>query len=210
MCTFFMCYVSRLQLVCGGCAQNSVEDLNPSILGYAGLVHEQIVGEEKYTFIEQVERPQSVSILIKGPNAHTIAQVNDAVRDGLRAVKNTIEDRCLLPGAGCVQAVLYDRLMRYKDSVSILLSKGKAKLGVQAFADALLIIPKTLALNAGLDPQDVIVALQRDVSSAGEKFAPTGIDLLTGDTLDPTIEGIWDNYRVHRHMLHSRQVFAEK
>lgn len=49
-------------------------------------------GEEKYTFIEKCGNPRSVTLLVKGPNKHTLTQIKDAVRDGLRAVKNAIED----------------------------------------------------------------------------------------------------------------------
>ncbi|KUL86521.1 hypothetical protein ZTR_04181 [Talaromyces verruculosus] len=77
--------MERLQLVCGGTAQNSVDDLTPDVLGWAGLVYEHQLGEEKYTFVEEVKDPKSVTLLIKGPNQHTIAQLTDAVRDGLRS-----------------------------------------------------------------------------------------------------------------------------
>jgi chaperonin GroEL (HSP60 family) len=56
----------RLQLVCGGQAQNSVDDLTPDVLGWAGLVYEHTLGEEKYTFVEDVKDPASVTLLIKG------------------------------------------------------------------------------------------------------------------------------------------------
>ncbi|OAD72734.1 hypothetical protein PHYBLDRAFT_133928 [Phycomyces blakesleeanus NRRL 1555(-)] len=191
--------MERLQLVCGGVAQNSVDDLSPEILGYAGLVYEQVLGEEKFTFIEDVKDPYSVTILIKGPNQHTIAQINDAVRDGLRAVKNAIEDKAVVAGAGAFEVALSQHLVEFKKSV-----KGRAKMGVQAFADALLVIPKVLAQNAGFDAQDVIVALQ-DEHMEGHIV---GVDLKTGETMDPKLEGVWSNYRVHRHMLHSCSVIA--
>lgn len=146
----------RLQLVCGGVAQNSVDDLTPSILGWAGLVYEHTLGEEKFTFIEEVKDPRSVTLLIKGPNPHTIQQIQDALRDGLRAVKNAIEDEALIPGAGAFEVSCSAHLNgTVKKS-----AKGRVKMGVQAFADALLVIPKTLAQNGGFDVQDVVVALQ--------------------------------------------------
>ncbi|CAO3585595.1 unnamed protein product [Absidia cylindrospora] len=191
--------MERLQLVCGGVAQNSVDDMTQDVLGYAGLVYEQVLGEEKYTFVEDVKDPYSVTILIKGPNAHTIAQINDAVRDGLRAVKNAIEDKSVVVGGGAFQVALAQHLTEFKKTV-----KGRAKMGVQAFADAMLIIPKVLAQNAGFDVQDVIVALQEEHMEGHT----VGIDLKTGETMDPKLEGIWDNYRVHRHMLHSCSVIA--
>src|SRR6476469_1609873 len=52
----------------------------------------------RYTFVEGVQNPHSVTILIKGPSDHVIAQIKDAVRDGLRAVKNTIDDGAVVPG----------------------------------------------------------------------------------------------------------------
>lgn len=60
----------RLQYVCGGTAQNSVDDLDPSVLGYAGLVYEHTLGEEKFTFVEEVKQPKSVTLLIKGTLNH--------------------------------------------------------------------------------------------------------------------------------------------
>jgi T-complex protein 1 subunit zeta len=142
-------------LSCGGIAQNSIEELKPEILGHAGLIYEHVLGEEKYTFVEECDNPKSVTILITGPHAHTMSQINDAVRDGLRAVKNAIEDKFLVPGAGAFQVALYRHLMKFRDSV-----KGRARMGVQAYAEALLCIPKILASNAGFDPQDVVVALE--------------------------------------------------
>ena len=59
----------RLQLACGGVAQNSVDDLTPEVLGYAGLVYEHTLGEEKYTFVEDVKEPKSVTLLVKGEAA---------------------------------------------------------------------------------------------------------------------------------------------
>src|SRR6266446_714185 len=148
--------VLRLQLVCGGVAQNSVEELTPDVLGWAGLVYEHTLGEEKFTFVDEVTDAKSVTLLIKGPNSHTIQQIQDALRDGLRAVKNAIEDEALIPGAGAFEVSCSAHLMgKVKKS-----AKGRVKMGVQAFADALLVIPKTLAQNGGFDVQDVVVALQ--------------------------------------------------
>jgi T-complex protein 1 subunit zeta len=146
--------MERLQLACGGTAMNSVEDLTPDCLGWAGLVYEFVLGEEKYTFIEGIKDPFSVTLLIKGPNQHTLSQINDAIRDGLRAVKNAIEDHHLVAGAGAFELACHHHLMKFKDTV-----KGRAKMGVEAFAQALLIIPKVLAQNAGLDTQEALVTL---------------------------------------------------
>lgn len=72
---------------------------------------------------------------------------------------------------------------------------------MQAFAEALLIIVKVLAQNSGLDPQEAIVKLQQEY--AGTEQA-VGLDIHTGEALVPLDEGIIDNYRVKRQLLHSR------
>lgn len=189
--------MERLQLICGGVAQNSVDDLTPAVLGRAGHVWEEIIGEERYTFVDEVKEPKAVTILIKGPNQHTITQVQDAVRDGLRAVFNAIKDKHLVPGAGAFQMAAHHHLMDVH-------ARNKARPGVQAFAEALLVIPKTLAANAGLQVLEA-VSLAQDECASGNL---AGIDLSTGEPMDPTIEGIWDSYRVLRNSISSATSIA--
>ncbi|KFR10614.1 T-complex protein 1 subunit zeta, partial [Opisthocomus hoazin] len=190
----------RLTLACGGTAMNSVEDLTPDCLGHAGLVYEYTLGEEKYTFIEKCDNPRSVTLLIRGPNKHTLTQIKDAVRDGLRAVKNAIEDGCVVPGAGALEVAVANALVKHKPNV-----KGRAQLGVQAFADALLIIPKVLAQNSGYDPQETLVKVQTEHAESGQL---TGVDLNTGEPMVAAAAGIWDNYNVKKQLLHSCTVIA--
>merc|ERR1711977_630936 len=187
--------MERLQLICGGTAQNSVDDLSPEILGHAGLVYEHTLGEEKFTFVEEVKEPKSVTLLVKGPNAYTISQIQDAIRDGLRSVKNALEDESLIPGAGAFEIACAAHLSNTVKPKA----KGRSKLGIQAFADALLVIPKTLAQNGGYDVQDVLPALQDEQAEGGL----VGLDLRTGEPMDPVTQGVYDNYRVKRHLLHS-------
>lgn len=140
--------MERLALACGGVSVNSEIDLTPDVLGWAGKVYEETLGDEKFTFVEDCKNAKSCSILIKGPNSHTIEQIKDAVRDGLRAVKNAIDDKGVVAGAGAFETAAYLSLQKFKATVH-----GKAKLGVEAFANAMLIIPKVLAENSGFDIQ---------------------------------------------------------
>ncbi|KAI9892651.1 MAG: T-complex protein 1 subunit zeta [Vezdaea aestivalis] len=188
--------MERLQLICGGISQNSADDLSEDILGWAGLVYEHQLGEEKFTFIEEVKNPKSVTLLIKGPNAHTITQITDAVRDGLRSVYNMIVDKSVVPGAGAFQVACAAHLSSEASRKKV---KGKAKWGVQAFADALLIIPKTLAANSGHDIQDALALLQ-DEQAEGNIV---GLNLTTGEPMDPVQEGVYDSFRVLRNCIAS-------
>ncbi|XP_024836066.1 T-complex protein 1 subunit zeta-2 isoform X4 [Bos taurus] len=157
-------------------------------------------GEEKYTFIEDCINPRSVTLLVKGPNKHTLTQIKDAVRDGLRAIKNAIEDGCVVPGAGAVEVAIAEALVTYKHTI-----QGRARLGVQAFADALLIIPKVLAQNSGYDLQETLVKVQAEHSNSKQ---PVGIDLNTGEPMVAADAGVWDNYCVKKQLLHSCTVIA--
>ena len=78
--------IPRLVLACGGNAVNSVDDLEESDLGYAGIVYEHAIEDDKFTFVEQTKNPTSCSVLVTGPNEHTLYQMKDALRDGLRSV----------------------------------------------------------------------------------------------------------------------------
>ena len=95
--------MERLTLACGGSPIHSVEDLDADQLGWAGKVSEVSMGDDKFTFVEECKHPKSCTLLLQGPNTHTIDQIKDAVRDGLRAVKNAIEDRAIVPGAGAFE-----------------------------------------------------------------------------------------------------------
>lgn len=193
--------MERLTLACGGSPIHSVEDLDPAQLGYAGKVSEVTIGDDKFTFVEECRFPKSCTLLLQGPNAHSIDQIKDAVRDGLRATKNAVEDGAVVPGAGAFELAAS---MHLRDTV-VKATKGRAKLGVEAFAEALLVIPKTLAENSGLDVQECILKLQDERQESG---LAVGLDCTTGDPMIPADEGVWDNVRVKRQCLYLSTILA--
>jgi T-complex protein 1 subunit zeta len=167
------------------------------------VLYEQTLGEDKYTFIEGVENPFSCTILVKGPNDYSIAQTRDAIRDGLRAVKNAVEDKAVLPGAGAFEIACSEHLHQYaRKQVS-----GKVKLGVQAFADALLVVPRILAQNSGFDPQETILKVQE---AHLKDYEPFGVDVYTGEPLPAAVSAVWDNYIVKRQFLNIAPVLAQQ
>jgi len=192
--------MERMTLACGGVAVNSVEDLSKDILGFAQEVYQHKLGEETYTFVEGVNNPFSCTVLLKGPNKHTINQIKDAIRDGVRAVKNTIEEGTVIPGAGAFEIAAYLDLVKFKETEV----KGRAQYGVQAFANALLVIPKTLATNSGFDTIDTLLKLKE----AHKQGNLVGLDIYTGETLDPVAEGIFDSFSVKKYLLENSAVLA--
>ncbi|ALC41901.1 Tcp-1zeta [Drosophila busckii] len=192
--------MERLVRACGGEALNSLENLNAEHLGYAGVVHVEQLGEQAFTFVQQCRHPSSVTILIRAQAAHQVETIKDAIRDGLHAIQNTLRDGCLIPGAAAFELRAHRVLSEFKHSIV-----GKAQLGVQLFADALLVIPKTLAANSGLDVQDTIVKL---TAAAGAQSELIGLDLNTGEPLDTAKLKVFDNYCVKKLVLSSCSIIA--
>lgn len=197
--------MERLTLACGGSPIHSIEDMDAAQLGFAGKVSEVTIGEDKFTFVEECRHPKSCTLLLRGPNKHTIDQIKDGLRDGLRAVKNAVEDKAVVPGGGAFELAA---AMHLRDKVAKA-TKGRAKLGVEAYAEALLVIPKTLAENSGFDVQDCILKLTDEREESGGTLA-VGLDCQSGDPMIPADEGIWDNVRVKRQCLYLSTVLANQ
>jgi T-complex protein 1 subunit zeta len=195
--------MERLILACGGNAVHSFDDVTEKDLGFAETVHEQTLGEDKYTFVEGVVNPFSCTILIKGPNEFTIAQVKDAIRDGLRSIKNVFDDGCVVPGAGAFEISAHTYLLDYaRDNI-----EGKSYLGIQAFAEALLAIPKCITVNAGHDAQEAVL---KCIRKTRDNKLPMGIDVTNGDTLNPVLTGIFDNFCVKKAFLNICPVLVQQ
>lgn len=195
--------MERLTLACGGSPIHSLQDIEESQLGYAGKVSQVTLGEDKFTFVEDCKKAKSCTMLLQGPNEHSLNQAKDAIKDGLRALKNGLEDNAVVSGAGAFEVATAMHLQK-----NILTTvKGKQKLGIQAFIDALLIIPKTLADNSGFDVQDTLLKLQDEHASSNMLV---GLDVKTGEAILPSDEGIWDNVRVKRQSLYLSTVLASQ
>lgn len=213
--------LERLTLACGGEVANSVDDLKETDLGFAGHVHETKLGDDKFTYVEDVQghgvfgnssaekKVGACTILIKGSNDHSVAQMKDAVRDGLRAVRNAIEDGCVVPGAGAFELACYEHLMNAARN-----TKGKARLGVEVLAEAMLCVPKALAENSGFDVQDVLISLKEAAQQSGASNtgpAPmVGLDITTGKPVSPVDLAIFDNYCVKKNVLTIAPILAEQ
>ena len=197
--------MERLILACGGNQVNSVDDITEADLGFADEVYEQSLGDDKYTFVEGVKDPFSCTILIKGQNEHSIAQIKDAIRDGTRAVKNVFDDNGVVPGAGAFEIYCRDKLLEYaKNEVN-----GKCIVGIEAFADSLLIVPKCLADNSGQDSKESIINVDK-ANRQGDGKTFYGIDISNGKAINPILHGIYDNYCVKKTFLNIGPVLVQQ
>jgi thermosome len=175
--------MEKLAKATGGRIVTNLDDLKPEDLGYAELVEERKIGEDKMVFIEGCRDPRSVSILIRAGLERMVDEAERAMHDALSVVSDVIEKNKVVPGGGAVEAELAKELRRYAAQIG-----GREQLAIEAFAEALEIIPKTLAENAGLEPIDIMVELR----SAHEKTDGHvyGVDVFSGKVVNMYEKGV--------------------
>ena len=153
-----------------------IEDLTSKDLGKAAVVEERKLGEDTFTFIMDCENPKAVSILLRGGTEHVVDELERAVHDSLSVVKVALEDEKITVGGGATATEISMVLRQYAPSIG-----GRQQMAIEQFADAVEVIPKTLALNAGLDPIDIMLEL-RSQHKKGKTYA--GINVNTGKVED--------------------------
>jgi thermosome len=181
--------VEKLARATGAKIVTSIRDLKPESLGYAELVEERKVGNDKMVFIEGAKNPRSVTILIRGGFERIVDEAERSIHDALSAVADAIVDGKVVAGGGSVEVELAKHLREWAKTVP-----GKIQLAVEAFARALESLPQTLATNAGHDPIDVLMKLRSSHSDASKKWY--GVDLNTGNPIDMWASGVIEPLRV--------------
>ena len=187
--------MEKLAKATGGNIVTTLDDLSADDLGHAGLVEERKIGDDEMTFVMDCKNPRAVSILIRGGTEHVVDEIERIVNDALHTVSLALEDGKLTAGGGASAVELALQLRDYAASVG-----GREQLSIEAFADALEIVPKTLAENAGLDVIDILIKL-RKAHKDGDKFA--GIDVYTGDIVDMRERNVVEPIRVGRQAIQS-------
>lgn len=187
--------MEKLARATGGRIVTSIHELTKDDLGKAGLVEERKIGDDKMTFVEECTNPKSVSIILRGGTEHVVDELERAMNDAIRVVGVVVEDKMLVPGGGAPEVELALRLREYAATVG-----GREQLAIEAFADAMEVIPKTLAENAGLDQIDSLVSL-RSQHEKGVKSS--GLDMETGKPVDMLNLGVVEPLRVKTQAIQS-------
>jgi thermosome len=165
--------MEKLARATGGRIVTNLTDLRPQDLGVAGLVEERRLGEDKMVFVEKCKDPRSVAIIIRAGLERMVDEAERAMTDALSVVSDVIETNKIVAGGGAVEVEVAKQLRDYATSVG-----GREQLGIEAFANAIEVIPKTLAENAGLEPIDIIVDLRSAHQKPEGRYK--GVNVFTG------------------------------
>jgi len=192
--------MDKLAKATGACVVTNLDDLGIKDLGKAGLVREVKVGDEEMTFVSDCKNPKSVTVLVKGGTEHVIDEVKRAMDDAIGDVAAALRYGKVVAGAAAVEMELAKELRKFAEGLS-----GREQLAVKAFADAIEIIPRTLAENAGLDPIDVLTEL-KFAHEKNKKWA--GINVFTGKVMDAWQQGVLEPLKIKTQAISSASEVA--
>jgi len=175
--------MEKLAKATGGKIVNNLKDLKKTDLGVCGLVEERKVGNDKMIFVEECKNPASVAIFIRAGLERMLDEAERSLNDALYVVSDVAEVPKMVPGGGAIEMELAKEVRGYARQVG-----GREQLAIEAFADALEVIPRTLAENAGLDLLDTMVAMK----AAHEKKngLRMGVNVFEGGVIDMLKEGV--------------------
>lgn len=193
--------MEKLARATGAKIVSNWKELNMGDLGSAGVIREEKVNGEEMIFVEKCLNAKAVTLLIRGGTSHVAEEIKRAVTDALGDTAAALKDGFVVAGAGAVEMELAKELRKYAATLS-----GREQLAVQAFAEAMEVIPRTLAENAGLDPIDVLTQL-RFAHDHGQSGA--GVNVFTGGVLDAWKEGIIEPLKIKTLALSSAAEVAE-
>ena len=168
--------MTKLAKATGGRITTNLDDISEKDLGASELVQQKKVESDKWVFVEGCRNPQSVTLLIRGGSQRVVDEVDRSIHDALMVVKDVIEKPAIVAGGGAPEALLAAFLKDWSESFD-----GRQQLAIKKFAEALEIIPLTIAENAGMDPIDTMVTL-RAKQSEGKKWS--GINAKDGKVGD--------------------------
>jgi len=166
----------------------NLDGLSSKDLGQAGKVEEKKIGDDKMTFVTECKNPKAVSLMIRGTTEHVVDELERGIHDALSVVKVALEDGKMTIGAGAAATEISMSLRDYATTVG-----GREQMAIEAFANAIEVIPKTLAENAGLDPIDMMLEI-RSAHKKGKKNA--GINVFTGKVDDMFKNNVIEPLRV--------------
>ncbi|WIV68702.1 thermosome subunit alpha [Natrialbaceae archaeon AArc-T1-2] len=174
----------------------ALEDLSEDDFGHADRIRTERYGDDDLAFVEGGAAAETVTVFVRGGTEHVVDELERTIRDALDVVATALASGEVVPGAGATEIAIADRVRAEAAGV-----EGRKQLAVEAFADALDVVPRTLAANSGQDPIDSLVDLRAAHESEGRAGLITDGEEVTID--DPVDDGVVDPADVKREAVES-------
>jgi chaperonin GroEL (HSP60 family) len=184
----------------GGRIVSNVRDIDERAIGYAGLVEESKIGLEELMYVTKCRNPEAAAILVRGGTENAALEISKRLESLVSALSKVINEQKGVPGGGACELEISRRMRKFARGV-----KGKRQLAVEAYADALEVIPRALAANAGIDPLVTLTQLR----AHHEKRRPAyGLDVREGKLKDMRKAGIMESLIVKKQALSTASELA--
>jgi thermosome len=185
--------MTKLAKATGARIVTNLDDLTAKDLGYAKLVEERKLEDDKWVFVEGCKNPKAVTILVRGGTQRVVDEAERALHDALMVTKDVVEMPAVVAGGGAPEAEVAFQLRAWAQKLT-----GREQLAALKFADAIESIPLTLAENAGMDPIDTQVDLRARHGKEGKWY---GVDAMNGKVADMYVKSVWEPLAVKLQIL---------
>ena len=189
--------IEALAKATGGRVVSNLDGIGKDDIGFAGLVEVRKIGDDDMTFVMDCKNPKAVSILVRGGSEHVVDEIDRNLDDAIGVVSLVIRDGKIVTGGGAAEIELALKLRKFAPRIG-----GREQMAIESFAQAIEVVPNTLAENAGLDVIDTLMGLRKAHTQKGRN-PHAGLDAYTGKVVNMRSRNVVEPLRVKTQALSS-------
>ena len=182
--------IDALSKATGGRVISNIDSMSKKDLGFAGLVEVRKIGDDDMTFVTECKNPKAVSILVRAGSEHVADEIERNLDDAIGVVSLVFKDGKIVTGGGAAEIELALKLRKFAPRVG-----GREQMAIEAFANAIEVVPSTLAENAGLDVIDTLMGLRKSHTKKGRN-QHAGLDAFSGKVVNMQSRNVVEPLRV--------------
>ena len=182
--------IDALSKATGGRVISNIDSMSKKDLGFAGLVEVRKIGDDDMTFVTDCKNPKAVSILVRAGSEHVADEIERNLDDAIGVVSLVFKDGKIVTGGGAAEIELALKLRKFAPRVG-----GREQMAIEAFANAIEVVPSTLAENAGLDVIDTLMGLRKSHTKKGRN-QHAGLDAFSGKVVNMQSRNVVEPLRV--------------
>ena len=189
--------IEALAKATGGRVVSNLDAIGKDDIGFAGLVEVRKIGDDDMTFVTECKNPKAVSILVRGGSEHVIDEIDRNLDDAIGVVSLVVRDGKIVTGGGAAEIELALKLRKFAPRIG-----GREQMAIESFAQAIEVVPSTLAENAGLDVIDTLMGLRKSHTQKGRN-PHAGLDAYSGKVVNMKSRNVVEPLRVKTQALSS-------